>query len=324
MTAVSNINLTAASIAEQLRDMGYRGKIKQTESGYFVESSTDGLQVFVYCLGADGKDVSAETDSCDTIRLYGGWDDLPHYNERNVADFINWFNSDKRFGKIYTYTRNGRFCLRVEAEWIVSDGIAPASFERFVRIFFGLYTLVSNALDKIRSVDDEAIRRRHNQAVQCANGRQDNNALAAELYRENSDAGYAGSQNNLGDLYKRGVGVGENLAYAVYWYTRAAERGEPTAYLSLAQVFAASAQEMDLWVDAGKFAMLAAKHLPDGRNKATAEELIGHIANQLSAEDWARATELTRTYYPLYQELQLMSDAPEPGIQIEASSAASH
>ncbi len=318
--------LTPTSIAESLRDMGYQGKLHQTEDAVFIESSTYGLQFFVYCLSAKGDDVTAASDPCDAIRFYGGWDDLPHYEDRHLSEFVNWFNQSKRYGKVYRLNRGSRVCLRVEAEWLTRDGICPETFARFARIFFNLYNVVSEALGKIRSVDTEEIYRRHNQALGCIHGHQANKALAAELYRENSDAGYAGSQNNLGDLYERGEGVSRNLAYATYWYTRAAERGEPTAYLSLAEVLCSSAQhgDVDLWVDAGKFALLAAESLPDGRNKASANRLIGLVSNQLSEEDWARATELARTFYPLYQEQAQMQDAPEPGVPLETNNAALH
>ena len=42
--------LTPTSISESLRDMGYQGKLHQTEDSVFIESSTNGLQFFVYCL----------------------------------------------------------------------------------------------------------------------------------------------------------------------------------------------------------------------------------------------------------------------------------
>jgi len=59
---------------------------------------------------------------------------------------------------------------------------------------------------------------------------------AARLYRQSADLGFAGAQNNLGDMYEAGQGVPKSEKAAIHWYTRAAERGEPTAYLSLASL----------------------------------------------------------------------------------------
>ena len=61
-------------------------------------------------------------------------------------------------------------------------------------------------------------------------------AEAFRLYQASADLGFAGAQNNVGDHYERGHVIPQSDVGAVYWYTRAAERGEPTAYLGLASV----------------------------------------------------------------------------------------
>jgi TPR repeat protein len=98
-------------------------------------------------------------------------------------------------------------------------------------------------------------------------------AAAAKLYRQSAEIGYAGAQNNLADFYEHGEGVPKNHKAAIYWYTRAAERGEPTAYLSLAHMLSEGTDDADLLVESAKFAGLAFTFLPEGKNKASAEKL---------------------------------------------------
>jgi len=50
-------------------------------------------------------------------------------------------------------------------------------------------------------------------------------------------SGFAGAQNNLGDMLKKNEGTPASLGSAIYWYTQAAMQGDPTAYLSLGKLF---------------------------------------------------------------------------------------
>ena len=79
----------------------------------------------------------------------------------------------------------------------------------------------------------------------------------AKLYRASADLGFAGAQNNLGDLYESGEGVPQNQKVAIYWYTRAAERGEPTAYFSLASLLSEGSNDTEILAESMKFATLA-------------------------------------------------------------------
>lgn len=132
---------------------------------------------------------------------------------------------------------------------------------------------------------------------------------AAQLYRQSAVLGFAGAQNNLGDLYETGQGVPKSNKLAVYWYTRAAERGEPTAYLSLASILAEGAVDPEVQMEALKYAALAYNFLPDGHNKAGAEALAKTIKAKLSAAEIERVLELAARWVPLYQEDRLLGDA---------------
>ena len=98
---------------------------------------------------------------------------------------------------------------------------------------------------------------------------------------------------------------------AIYWYTRAAERGEPTASLSLASFLAEGSHDPEALVEAAKFAALAYTLLPEGKNKEHAAALTESLSKSLNLQDKKRVTDLVNDWAPLYQEEHLMGDAPK-------------
>ena len=158
--------------------------------------------------------------------------------------------------------------------------------------------------------DKRKARAKFNMAIQNRWGPNRSPSEAVRLYRESAADGYAGAQNNLGDLYESGEGVKRNDKFATYLYTRAAERGEPTAYLSLATFLIKDTDDEAILIEALKFALLAERRLPDGQNKTTAATAIKHIAVRLNTEQRRMAAELAASWRPLYQERYLMSDTP--------------
>jgi TPR repeat protein len=133
---------------------------------------------------------------------------------------------------------------------------------------------------------------------------------AFRLYQASADLGFAGAQNNLGDHYERGQVVPHTNVGAVYWYTRAAERGEPTAYLGLASVLGNCEVGDDLLIEALKYAVLAKALLPNGGNKDLAVVLEGLIAAKLSGKAQAELSTRILNWEPLMQEEYLQSDSP--------------
>ena len=136
------------------------------------------------------------------------------------------------------------------------------------------------------------------------------NEDAAKLYLLSAEAGFAGAQNNLGDLYETGDGVTKNTHFSIYWYARSAERGEPTAYLSLASILSNNLTDSVVVIESLKFATLAYATLPEGKNKLHAKELIGSLSAKLSDVEKEQAFELANSWTPLFQEKHLMSDTP--------------
>ena len=163
----------------------------------------------------------------------------------------------------------------------------------------------------VRIIDDKnRARVNFNRAVRSRWGEERSLSDAVRLYRESAEDGFAGALNNLGDLYESGEGVRRNEKFAAYLYARAAERGEPTAYLSLATFLSENTDDEHILVDALKFAFLAYAGLPQGRNKQTAAEAIRSISASLGASQRKKALDLAESWRPLYQERYLMSDTP--------------
>lgn len=133
---------------------------------------------------------------------------------------------------------------------------------------------------------------------------------AFRLYQTSADLGFAGAQNNLGDHYERGEVVPQSDVGAVFWYTRAAERGEPTAYLGLASVLGNSDAGDDLLIEALKYAFLAKELLPEGGNKDLATVLQGLIAAKLSRSLHDEFIQRVKNWEPLFQEEFLQADNP--------------
>lgn len=164
---------------------------------------------------------------------------------------------------------------------------------------------VSDIKDDDRT--DEAMDR-FNEAVEIAAKGNDQALEAVRLYWRSAQDGFAGAQNNLGDMYELGRGVAVSEPFAIYWYTRAAERGEPTAYYSLATILATGSPDKAQLVEALKFAILAVKELPGEKNRQGAMKEKAALEKRLTEKDIALAVELAASWRPLYQETNLMGD----------------
>ena len=134
-------------------------------------------------------------------------------------------------------------------------------------------------------------------------------AESIKWYRIAAQKGFAGAQNNYGDAFEMGEAVKANEKFAIYWYTRAAERGEPTAYLSLADLLSKSTSDTVVLVEALKFANLAVNNLKEGANKNKSKELAKVIAEKITSASKDEALELSQSWEPLYQETNLIGDS---------------
>lgn len=151
----------------------------------------------------------------------------------------------------------------------------------------------------------------YNEAIKLEEKDGENSAGALKLYQSSADEGFAGAQNNLGDRYENAQGVPQNLALAVYWYTRSAERGEPTAYYSLASLLSKEKASGAL-IEAMKYAILAVKFLKPGHNQSGAIAVLNDLTNRLTPSQRDHAADLAARWTPLYLERALISDDPTP------------
>ena len=199
------------------------------------------------------------------------------------------------------------------------DGISDEAFSDCALIFISLLQDFIDGVFRGHGQLKQECHSKHNQAVEFTHGPDRDFDAAARLYREAANAGFGGSQNNLGDLYETGRGVAQNDQFAIYWFTRAAERGEPTAYLSLATLLSRSSDDREVLIEATKFALLAMDFLRDGFNKASAEGVLNVLVARLSGHEFETAKNLADNWTPLFQETQLMNDTPAySGLTFEA------
>jgi hypothetical protein len=152
----------------------------------------------------------------------------------------------------------------------------------------------------------------HNRAIEARWGDTPDDPLAAQLYRQAAALGFGGSQNNLGDMYEDGAGVSKSDVVAAYWYTRAAERGEPTAYMSLATLLARTAEDEAMLTEAAMFAVLALRHLSPGTNSSITAACYNDLKARIGSESLKAAVERASGWLPLFQEAAVMSDTPDP------------
>jgi hypothetical protein len=152
----------------------------------------------------------------------------------------------------------------------------------------------------------------HDRAIEARWGDTPDDPLAAQLYRQAAALGFGGSQNNLGDMYEDGAGVPKSDVVAAYWYARAAERGEPTAYMSLATLLARTAGDEAMLTEAAMFAVLALRHLSPGTNSSIAAACYNDLKARIGSEPLKAAIERASGWLPLFQEAAVMSDTPDP------------
>lgn len=308
--------ITPARAATLLQKLGYRGQLEQAGEYFIVESAACGSDFKIYFFADKPTDID---DGCRSFQFEAGW---CIGNARELVSFANacnQFNNLKRFAKAVIGDSGKNRFVSLQADVFVFDGISDEAFSDCALIFISLLQDFIDGVFRGHGQFKQECHSKHNQAVELAHGPDRDFDAAARLYREAANAGFGGSQNNLGDLYETGRGVAHNDQFAIYWFTRAAERGEPTAYLSLASLLSRSNDDRDVLIEATKFALLAMDFLRDGFNKASAEGVLNVLVARLSGHEFETAKNLADNWAPLFQETQLMNDTPAySGLTFEA------
>ena len=302
----SALSLFPADVVEYLHEAGYRGKTG-CDGRDFVDTASSGYNFRVYFY----EPVDRDPDNGFSAFMFDLGVRISRYsNIPELNELCQKFNYDHRYVKVFLpgYPEKEVVVMQMDAR------VNNEPLEAF-RAAFDFFLFAINKLDDIIVKSDayrgDQLHVKHTAAINLLWGADRDPEEAVTLYREAAQGGYAGSQNNLGDLYETGDIVAKSKHYAIYWYTRAAERGEPTAYVSLATLLSEIADDDNMVVDAAKFAILAIEQLPEGKNKEVAQKCFGELQKVMSDEQFRQAEELARAWKPLFQETRLLSDAPD-------------
>lgn len=313
-----NQAITVNRIAVLLQDMGYRGKVVHGEDWCWAESSTNGVAFSIYAFSDQLADPDSEARS---IQFDGGWGGLSAYDARRLLMVCNRFNHDWRYAKATVVVDKDRHSLTVKLDHHCPNGLADKEFYDVAEMFIQLFEDMAKRMAALAHHALSAIVKRHNEAVGLMWGSESNPQEALEIYLENAHSGYGGSMISLGDLYEHGAAVGQSTETAAYFFARAAERGQPSAYYGLARVLSESTPDEAILAEATKYALLAVRDLPDGPSKRGAEMLRDNLMTKLSDDVRERALRLASDWVPLNFEGGPIENSPlHDGIQSPPSS----
>ena len=141
-----------------------------------------------------------------------------------------------------------------------------------------------------------------------------NQNRALYWYTWSAVSGFAGAQNNLGDMFEKGEGTPASLGSAIYWYTQAAMQGEPTAYFSLGELFLEGKGVPQNNVTAAIWLSLATRDLPQGVNYESAKKMRDKAFSSLDEKSRNYVLSRVRSFIPLKQTENTLSDKPKTGI----------
>ena len=301
----NNKGIAIQSIINFLQDEGYKAKLVHGKERSWIESAMIGVKFRLYLYTPSCIDGETVYDNFmfDAGYLFG-----LNINVDKLTDLCNSFNAEYRFLKTYvTLEESGGFvCLQLDGTF------GEYSIDRLTFIF-NFYQqgieLFHERIIKSAIFRGDKVTDKHNEAIGYLIGSNKNPDKGLVLYREAANEGFAGSQNNLGDLYEVGKWLPSSKLYAAYWYARSAERGEPTAYLSLANLLSENACDENMLIEAMKYAILAFDELPEGERKSSARATYKNIEAKLTEEQISDAMQLSEKWMPLYFERRRMNES---------------
>ncbi len=305
--------------AKMLQDMGFRGRVITDGESVKVESATNGARFFINFLSPQDRDPSK---GFEEIHFDTGFALRYDVNSAKLINRCNKFNSEFRFAKLSVWGHKHRY-VTMKIDFVIWKNDF-AFFEQCASMFISLMQSFVDEVVESDACKEDGCSELHRDAIEFMFGPDRNTAAAIDSYRKAAERGFAGSQNNLGDQYEIAVTLPKSDEFAVYWYTRAAERGEPTAYLSLATLFSEKAIDREMLIEATKFAILAIDRLPEGFNKKTGQDCLKTLKALLSEDEFSTAENRAKFWSPLFQEHRLMSDTPQAREMAEAPSHTIH
>ena len=293
-------------IAMALQDLGYRGYVDKDWP--CVQSAAMGLEfrVTFYSPYEDEADPAFASYMFD-MGLYAS-EPVPL---STILKHCNELNREYRFVRFFGGQNSEDRCYIAVQMDVVAEATDEGTLQQYCAKFVSVAATLGDAVRAVERENQSDACDRHRKAVSLIRGSDEDQKHACELYWWASRQGFAGSQNNLGDLYERGHYMPSSQVVAAYWYARAAERGEPTAYLSLANLLTSVAEDNWTYIEAAKFAILAVERLHEGSNKASAREALDRLATILPEDAMDLAKADADRWEPLFQETRLMLDPPE-------------
>ena len=288
--------VTLNRIALLMREMGYKGKVTEGEDWCWVESATNGTKFNIYAFSDQLLDPDSEARS---IQFDGGWGGLSSMDARRFVMLCNRFNHDWRYAKATVSADQDRYSLIVKLDHYCPIGLTDAEFYAVADMYI---RLIEDMAKRAFVSNDESLNaqiERHKAATTMMWGPDPDTAEALALYVANARAGYAPSLNSLGEVYECGIEVSQSAPMATHFFTRAAERGNPSAYYGLARIIVETEEDEATLIEAAKFAMLAYRDLPEGQTRAQAGELRDLLMEKLSNEAQDLATRMAADWTPL-------------------------
>ena len=299
--------ITVNRIALLMQGMGYRGKIVHGEDWCWAESSTNGVIFSVYAFSDQLSDPDSEARS---IQFDGGWGGLSAYDARRLLLVCNRFNHDWRYAKATVAINKDQHSLSVKLDHHCPNGLTDEEFCSVAEMYIRLFEDMAKRTAAVANDALNALVGRHNEALGLMWGSESDPRRALDIYIENARSGYGGSMSSLGDLYEHGAEVIKSAETAVYFFARAAERGQPSAYYGLARLLSESTPDEAIMVEAAKYALLAIRDLPDGLSKRKAEILLDSLMAKLSDAAKETALRLASDWMPLSFEGGPLENGP--------------
>lgn len=319
MIDTGKVLISPEDCANVLRDIGYRGKVLTRNGDPSVESDAHGLTFYVNFLKSDK---AQEGEFYSAVQFDAGAYLKTDSNRQILSGLCNVFNNSYRFLKSSVGGSSKKF-VNLQLD-LTLYGNARDSFGYHAGMYiFGIKNFVEDIIET-DAFRGDGCSKLHDEGVGLLWGPDPDPAGAIKLFRKAADLGFAGAQNNLDDQYERGVNLSKSEVFAAYLYARAAERGEPTAYASLACLLAEHAADSFMKIEAAKFALLAIEELPDGINRQICENILEKLKSDLSEEDLASADDGANTWRPLYQEMRVSKDTLEIGDALKLQSKGVH
>ncbi len=123
-------------------------------------------------------------------------------------------------------------------------------------------------------------------------------ATALRERRPLAEQGNAEAQFNLGNMYRKGLGVPQDYAEAVKWYRKAAEQGYAEAQFNLGSMYYHGYGVPQDYAQAHMWYKLATSKIPPGEERDLAVKNLDIIAKKMTPAQISEAQKLARGWRP--------------------------